>query len=74
MGAHFPPRPNTGPRSPYWRKIADELRNEGVLGRFSIDFISVKDEAWKHYAIEISLRKGGTASLPDAAVLNERAL
>ena len=32
------------------------------LGRFAIDFISVKqtDGSWKHYAIEINLRKGGT--------------
>jgi len=41
--------------------IAGALKKEGVLGRFSIDFISVKDnDAWKHYAIEINLRKGGT--------------
>ena len=37
------------------------LKQQGVLGRFSIDFISVKEgDAWKHYAIEINLRKGGT--------------
>lgn len=43
------------------KKIAEELQREGVLGRFSIDFISVKQpEGWKHYAIEINLRKGGT--------------
>lgn len=31
------------------------------MGRFSIDFVSVKEkETWKHYAIEINLRKGGT--------------
>jgi hypothetical protein len=42
-------------------KIAKELTSYGVLGRFSIDFISVKDGTqWKHYAIEINLRKGGT--------------
>ena len=41
--------------------IAQELQAEGVLGRFSIDFISVKEPGgWKHYAIEINLRKGGT--------------
>ncbi|MEI9911042.1 MAG: peptide ligase PGM1-related protein [Bacteroidota bacterium] len=35
---------------------------KGALGRFAIDFISVKQEdgSWKHYAIEINLRKGGT--------------
>ncbi len=32
-----------------------------MLGRFAIDFISVKEnDAWKHYPIEINLRKGGT--------------
>jgi PGM1 C-terminal domain/ATP-grasp domain len=42
-------------------KIAKELASCGVLGRFSIDFISVKENnLWKHYAIEINLRKGGT--------------
>lgn len=43
------------------RKIAEILKKEGVLGRFSIDFVSVKEnDGWKHYAIEINLRKGGT--------------
>jgi hypothetical protein len=37
------------------------LRDRGVLGRFSIDFVSVRDgAAWRHRAIEINLRKGGT--------------
>ncbi len=41
--------------------IAKELQKHGVLGRFAIDFISVKQpEGWHHYAIEINLRKGGT--------------
>lgn len=32
-----------------------------MLGRFSVDFISIKENSgWKHYAIEINLRKGGT--------------
>ncbi len=43
------------------KRIADELGRHGVTGRFSIDFISVKgSDGWKHYAIEINLRKGGT--------------
>lgn len=42
-------------------KVAKILANTGVIGRFAIDFISVKEgEQWKHYAIEINLRKGGT--------------
>src|SRR5206468_6355160 len=33
----------------------------GVLGRFSIDFMSIfENNKWTHYAIEINLRKGGT--------------
>ena len=43
------------------QKIAQEMALHGVMGRFAIDFISVKEETeWKHYAIEINLRKGGT--------------
>lgn len=43
------------------KKIAEALKQKGVMGRFGIDFLSVKDgENWKHYAIEINLRKGGT--------------
>jgi pheganomycin biosynthesis PGM1-like protein/ATP-grasp domain-containing protein len=42
-------------------RVAKELQRHGVLGRFAIDFISVKQpEGWHHYAIEINLRKGGT--------------
>src|SRR6185295_18409375 len=42
-------------------RVANEMKKYGVLGRFSIDFISVKeDNGWKHYAVEINLRKGGT--------------
>lgn len=43
------------------KKIAVALRKKGALGRFAIDFISVKqNNEWIHYAIEINLRKGGT--------------
>ncbi|MEP6595656.1 MAG: peptide ligase PGM1-related protein [Ginsengibacter sp.] len=43
------------------RKIAQTLAKKGGLGRFAIDFISVKhNNEWSHYAIEINLRKGGT--------------
>ena len=37
------------------------LRDQGVLGRFGIDFVSVKQgQRWRHYAIEVNIRKGGT--------------
>ena len=43
------------------KTIAEELKKKGILGRFSIDFISVKEnDQWKHFAIEINMRKGGT--------------
>ena len=43
------------------KKIAETLSAKGVMGRFGVDFISVKqDGIWNHYAIEINLRKGGT--------------
>lgn len=42
-------------------RVSEVLRARGVLGRFGIDFISVLEPGgWKHYAIEINLRKGGT--------------
>lgn len=42
-------------------QICEALQKKGVLGRFSIDFLSVKEPAgWRHYAIEVNLRKGGT--------------
>ena len=42
--------------------VAGALRERGVLGRFGVDFVSVRDPAggWRHHAIEINLRKGGT--------------
>jgi hypothetical protein len=44
------------------RKIAEVLASKGAMGRFAIDFLSVrqKDGSWVHHAIEINLRKGGT--------------
>ena len=43
-------------------KVGARLRDAGVLGRFALDFVAVRDErdAWQVYAIEINLRKGGT--------------
>ena len=44
------------------RKVGQRLMREGVLGRFAIDFVAVRDDQnrWHVYAIEINLRKGGT--------------
>lgn len=62
FGAHFPANPAYSAEIAELSKtIAKTLKNEGVLGRFSVDFISVKQpEGWKHHAIEINIRKGGT--------------
>ena len=43
------------------RRIGEVLQQHGVIGRFAVDFISVKQaDGWHHSAIEINLRKGGT--------------
>lgn len=42
-------------------KVGTRLAREGVIGRFALDFVVVKQGSdWAHYAIEINLRKGGT--------------
>lgn len=45
-------------------KVGKVLKERGALGRFAIDFISIKrddgSQGWEHRAIEINLRKGGT--------------
>ena len=42
--------------------VGARLAREGVLGRFALDFVVVKDPSgtWTPYAIELNLRKGGT--------------
>jgi len=43
-------------------KIGQRLAKEGVIGRFALDFVAVRNDSdgWDTYAIEINLRKGGT--------------
>ncbi len=62
IGAHFPAdKQYRAEISNMGKTIAYALMKEGVVGRFSIDFVSVKEhDSWKNYAIEINLRKGGT--------------
>jgi hypothetical protein len=62
LGATFPAHPDYAVEiGAIGAKVSAELQRLGVLGRFAIDFISVKTpEGWAHYAIEINLRKGGT--------------
>jgi hypothetical protein len=41
--------------------VARVLVQEGVIGRFAIDFVVVRrGDGWDAYAIELNLRKGGT--------------
>ena len=43
------------------RQVGRELAARGVIGRFGLDFVSVRGSyGWKHYALEVNLRKGGT--------------
>lgn len=62
LGAHFPANTAYAAEiSAMGHSVAEVLRNKGILGRFGIDFISVREgDTWKHYALEINLRKGGT--------------
>jgi hypothetical protein len=42
-------------------KIGERLAREGVIGRFALDFVTVRQNGtWHPYAIELNLRKGGT--------------
>jgi hypothetical protein len=62
IGAHFPASPDYAVElGVMGHKVAEALKQKGVLGRFAVDFISVKENNnWKHYPIEINMRKGGT--------------
>jgi hypothetical protein len=62
LGAYFPASSEYNTTIAHaTRPVAEALKEKGVLGRFSIDIISVKEAGtWKHYGIEINLRKGGT--------------
>jgi hypothetical protein len=43
------------------QRVAEIVRDEGVIGRLAIDFVSVPEgDGWRHYGLEINLRKGGT--------------
>jgi hypothetical protein len=62
IGAHFPASKEYAIEiGDMGKKVAEVLHKKGALGRFAIDFISVKEKkGWVHYPIEINLRKGGT--------------
>ena len=45
-------------------KIGRRLAQEGIVGRFAVDFVVVHAPGgkWETYAIEVNLRKGGTTA------------
>jgi PGM1 C-terminal domain/ATP-grasp domain len=63
LGCVFPANPEYAPAiTREAAKVGRRLAHEGVIGRFALDFVAVKNDAdeWETYAIEINLRKGGT--------------
>ena len=63
LGCVFPANPEYAPTiTREAAKIGKRLAKEGVIGRFALDFVAVRNAAgeWETYAIEINLRKGGT--------------
>ena len=63
LGCRFPANVEYGPAIMREAlKVGRRLMQEGVLGRFAVDFVAVRGERgeWEVYAIEINLRKGGT--------------
>jgi hypothetical protein len=63
LGCRFPADAAYGPAIMHEAmKVGRRLMREGVLGRFALDFVVVRNARgeWEAYAIEINLRKGGT--------------
>ena len=63
LGCVFPAAPSYAPAiAELAAQVGKRLADEGVIGRFAVDFVVVRDRsgAWQPYAIEVNLRKGGT--------------
>jgi hypothetical protein len=63
LGCRFPASPDYAPAiMREAAKVGRRLAREGVIGRFALDFVAVRNDRneWDVYAIEINLRKGGT--------------
>jgi hypothetical protein len=63
LGARFPADAEYAPTiTREAATIGNRLAREGVIGRFALDFVAVRDDGgpWRSYAIELNLRKGGT--------------
>ena len=63
LGSRFPCDAEYGPLvADLALRVGRRLAVEGVLGRYSLDFVVVRDDGgpWRAFAIEINLRCGGT--------------
>lgn len=62
FGCHFPADEEYADRiAAEGLKVGRRLVREGVIGRASVDFVTVKgEEGWRPFALEINLRSGGT--------------
>ncbi len=63
IGCRFPANIEYGPAiMAEAEKVGKRFAREGIVGRYALDFVAVKNEAgkWEPYAIEVNLRKGGT--------------
>jgi pheganomycin biosynthesis PGM1-like protein len=63
LGASFPASPAYAPLvAREATRIGEVLAGMGVVGRFAVDFVVVRQPGgpWRAWAIEINLRKGGT--------------
>jgi hypothetical protein len=63
LGSKFPANPEYAIQiSRSARRVGEILAEEGVIGRFAIDFMMTPspDGGWQEHAIELNLRKGGT--------------
>src|SRR6266540_3742000 len=82
-GSRFPAHPEYAAEiTGHALQLGRRLAREGAIGRFAIDFVTVRNAhgPWRSYAIEINLRCGGTTAtyfalqaLTDAAYDSDRA-
>jgi len=65
LGAIFPADPAySWPIMRDAATVGRRFAQEGIVGRFALDFVTVRaeDGTWNTYAIEVNLRKGGTTA------------
>ena len=63
LGCRFPADAAYGPQiASHARRVGARLAAEGVVGRYGLDFVVVRDGAgpWRAHAVEVNLRAGGT--------------